>query len=512
MEGLELDKLVERELRRGMRSTVIKTNFKPLEIARAAFPWTWASYQKDILVTLLSSSWNRMVILAPPRHRKTSCVALWAALELGKNPHQRIMVASHTRDYSALLLNQIEEIMKTPIYRRTFGDILPSQCYAGQSDQGASLTSSVARWTTYERHLPNRPVHIKDPSLLALSPESGTPGFGADIIICDDLVSQANSSSETKRRNLEHWFRASLLKRLEPNGRCVVVGARFYKDDLYGVLLKEGWTAKVYRASPDAPLWPEVWPAESLRQKQLEDPIFYPAQYLQDPQEVGSGEFDPSWFQFYTQPPPVTEMSIFGGIDPAITEGTGSSVAYAVVGRTASGQILLLDLAQESLRGSQLLNIVNLIQDAWAPVAIAFESNGPQQTILEMLQADPNLRPGTNLIGVPSLVSKYLRLTSIAAYARSGKILLPATFSHNGELIPAEISSTLLEAWARFPGGKQDILDAFEKATTMALQGPLPAMSTTSIRQNPRRGRSAMGKSFPRVFDHVKPNVLSPAD
>lgn len=494
-----LDSMIERQLLRGLRVAAGRKSFDPLEIAQTVFPWEWAPYQKEMLMLLLSDAWRRLVILAPPRHRKTSCVALWIALEIGRNPHLRVLVASHTRDYSALLLSQVEEIMKTPIYRRTFGDLLPASCYEGRVS-GEQLQTS--RWTTYERHLPNRPVYIKDPTFLALSPDSGTPGFGADIIVCDDLVSQANSSSPTKRRHIEHWFKASLLKRLEPEGRCLVVGARFYKEDLYGVLLKEGWDHKIYRASPEQPLWPAVWPSEALEQKQREDPLFFPAQFLQDPQDVEGGELDPAWFQFYLSAPPVTEMAIFGGVDMAITESTGSNFAYAVVGRTASGQVLLLDVFTRRLPGHQVLQAINTMQAAWEPIAIAWESNGAQQTVMEMLMKNPELRPGTNLVGVPSLTSKYLRLTSIAGYARVGKILLPGRLNPAGELEPTEEAQMVLDAWSKFPGGNVDLLDAFEKAVSLALQGPPPAVGREIEGRKPKQPilRRPLEPAFGRVF------------
>jgi len=613
------------ELNRGLKARANPdVEFDPLELARIIFPWEWIKYQRELLHMLLSDSWTRLVVLAPPRHRKplwigtlvtlpdgrsklladiqpgdeivsgfgnirrvkavydqgllptieiitkrgsvysahdhpflttkgfkdainlrpgdfllstprrkpipviyvqpaglrpcrcldietdhtflansfivhnTSIVSLFAAISLGLDNTNRIMFASHTRDYSALLMNQVEEIMKTPAYRRIFGDILPKQLYASSNQTSRALTITNVRWTTYERHLPNRPPRIKDPTMLAISPDSGTPGFGASLILADDLVSQANSSSPTRRKHLEHWFKASLLKRLDPDGKILVVGARFYKHDLYGTLLDEGWEHIILTASPEKPLWPQKWPAALLEQKRQEDPVFFPAQYLQDPQDVEGAGLDPSWFSFYIEAP--ENMAIFAGVDPGITDSRGSKTAYVIVGRTVTGEVLLIDGASKFMRGGQLLQLINTIQERYKPVAIGFESNGPQQSIMELITNSQELQPGTNLVGVPSLTSKYLRMSSLAAYARSGRLKLPGSLTRRGEIEPDSIAKQFLSAWASFPSGDTDFLDAYDKAVQLALQGPPPAVAKPDPNRDRRIVKPFSGPAFTRVF------------
>lgn len=484
-----------------MRSSPI--NVDPLDIAQSAFDWPWVPYQKELLLKLLDPSWRRLLVCAPPRHRKTTIVALFIAISVGLDPATRIMVASHTRDYSALMMNQAEAIMRLPIYKRYFGDLLPKP-------------GDNVKWTTYERHLPNRPITIKDPTFLALSPGAATPGFGAEIIVADDLVTQGNSMSAVMRKHIERWLDGSLLKRLTPNGRVLCVGARFYKQDLYGTLKKRGtWEYMGYEASVANPLWPERWPSELLAEKELEDPVFFPAQYLQDPVELGAGALDPSWFRLYVQHPELSTMAIYAGLDPIIKE-RGSKWGQCVIGRDPTGNIYVLDAMSGRFKDTLQPQLIDEIYRKWQPHIFLWESSGTQESTMNFV--NDQLTTPAYLVAVPSLVSKYLRLSAIAGHVRQGKVLLPGTMSRDGNIEPTPIAEAIINAWGSFPGGDQDIIDSFEKCVSKALEGPPPAMGvqTEAERRKARQDLENEGITFetPRFIRVFRENyaALSPDD
>lgn len=437
------------------------------ELAHTLFPWTWAPFQNDLLDQLTESKWRRMILLAAPRHRKSTCVAIFVANEVGKNPNLRVMVASHTRDFAALLISQVVEIMKTPLFKRSYGNLIPG-------------TSDNSKWSAYEKHIPNRPVFLRDPTFLALSPESGTPGFGADLIIVDDLCTQANSSSPTMRAHLLHWFKGSLLKRLEPNGRILVIGARFYKEDIYGhVLSLKGWKHLIYPASPEAPLWPEIWPSEALALAEQDDPIFFPAQYLQDPIDISiSGFLNREWFNYYLELPP--NLIIYGGIDANVVKSARSSkFAKCVVGRDSRGSVYLLDAYSAHHSIQEQPDLIDAMYLTWHPQVVAWETDGTQEAQLVLMQKV--LKNPVNLVGRPSLISKPLKMASLAGHVRSGKVMLKGEISHQGTIGPAPGPSKIVyEAWGNFPAGDVDLLDAFQKACSLALEGP-PAAAGTQV-------------------------------
>jgi hypothetical protein len=474
--GGELDRGLDR-LRDGLGVRGEVDRVDPLELAQTLFPWEWTEYQREILLTLVRGEWRRMILLAPPRHRKTTIVAVFMAIHVGEDPTSRIMVASHTKDYSALLIDQVVGVMKTPLYKRSYGDLLPRP------------TDDV-RWALYEKYIPRRPVYVRDPTFKALSPDSGTPGYGATLIVCDDLISQANSQSPAMRAHVNHWFHGSLLKRLEPDGKCLVIGARFYKDDLYGdVLKKANWEKKIYTSTPEDPLWPERWGHADLKQQELDDPVFFPAQYLQEPVDIGgSGMLDKAWFHYWFEVPEV--MVIYAGVDPIIKDTRKSSkFSYVVVGRDIEGKIYILDAYSQYHNAEKQPELLDAMWRRWKPHVVSFESNGPQEAVMVLIEQQ--LKTPLNLVGRPSIVSKPLRLASIAGKVRTGKVLVHGRVGRDGTVEPESgiHSSEIVDAWATFPAGDVDLLDAFEKAVSIADEGPPPAFGSATeeeIRRNLR--------------------------
>lgn len=433
----------------------------------------------------------------------TTILTLYIAIEVGKDPNTRVMVASHTKDFAALLISSVIKIMESPIYKRAYGNLLPS-------------SKDGERWTTYEKHLPGRPTYIRDPTFICLSPDSGTPGYGADILLLDDIVTQANSSTPTLRKHISHWVHGSLLKRLEPDGKLIVNGNRFYVDDFYGEVLndpgKKKWRHLIYPTSPENPIWPDRWGKEELLEKKLEDPIFYPGQYELNPLDlISAGTFDANWFQFYTTLP---ELLIpYAGIDLPITAKYGTSkYAEIIVARDPHGVIYVLDGYSGYHNGSELPNLMDELYKNWKPVEIAWESNGPQQVTMHL--TEQLIKTDARFHGIPSEISKERRLASIAGKVRTGKVLVPGKVDEHGKIVPVGIGESLLIAWKKFPTGDLDLLDAFEKAVTLALGSPPPAASTAfkydphklSVQKKAMKQRNYLRKKrfgekqYPRVF------------
>jgi hypothetical protein len=107
----------------------------------------------------------------------------------------------------------------------------------------------------------------------------------------------------------------------------------------------------------------------------------------------------------------------------------------------------------------------------------------------------PELKTPLNLVGVPSLVSKYLRLTSIAGHVRVGNVLIPGRLTESGNIEAISFSKPMLKAWSLFPSGDQDLLDAFEKAISLAAKGPPPVSMAITAEDAKRKARSRLDRS-----------------
>ena len=75
---------------------------------------------------------------------------------------------------------------------------------------------------------------------LATSPTGTATGFGADIIIIDDLIKSAEEANNANvlEKHWE-WFTNTMLSRLETGGKIIINMTRWHSEDLAGKALRE---------------------------------------------------------------------------------------------------------------------------------------------------------------------------------------------------------------------------------------------------------------------------------
>jgi hypothetical protein len=157
----------------------------------------------------------RLIITVPPRESKSTTVAVMGTLwALSRNPEARIILASYAdelaREHSHAARALVAE----------YPDVLGFRLSADKTATG--------RWL----------VDGHGGGLLATGIMSGVTGFGADLLILDDVTKNAaEADSAAHRRRVLHEFRSTLLTRVHPGGSVVIIGTRWSEDDLIGTLL-----------------------------------------------------------------------------------------------------------------------------------------------------------------------------------------------------------------------------------------------------------------------------------
>lgn len=180
----------------------------PAELAARIVP----GYQITPAVSVISDELHRaiaepdrrLIITVPPRESKSTTVAvigtLWA---LSRNPDTRIILAS----YADSLAQEHSATARALAQEHT--DLLGFRL---SPDRAA-----VGRWK----------VDGRSGGLLAAGVLSGITGYGADLLLLDDVTKNAQEAdSPTYRRRVMHEFRATLLTRLHPGGSVVIIGTR----------------------------------------------------------------------------------------------------------------------------------------------------------------------------------------------------------------------------------------------------------------------------------------------
>ncbi|MHA6258344.1 phage terminase large subunit [Sporosarcina sp. CAU 1771] len=165
-----------------------------------------------------------LVVNVPPRHGKSRSAVLFAQWVLGKNQQEKIMTGSYNETLSTMFSKGVrngiteEKADETMVVYR---DIFPNVSIK-QGDAAMNLWSLEGGYNNY----------------LATSPTGTATGFGASLLIIDDLVK--NSLEAYNSLTLEKhwdWFTNTMLSRLEEGGKIILIMTRWANKDLAGMTL-----------------------------------------------------------------------------------------------------------------------------------------------------------------------------------------------------------------------------------------------------------------------------------
>jgi predicted phage terminase large subunit-like protein len=174
----------------------------------------------------LTNDVELLVINMPPRFGKSRTATLGVQWYLGKDPSLKIMTGSYneklSRTFSKQTRNSIQE-KKLANGRIVYSDIFPDT----QIKHG---DASVEMW---------RLENTQQTSYLAVSPSSSATGFGADIIIIDDIIkNKYEASNATILDGHYEWFTDTLYSRLEGKRKIMLIMTRWATKDLAGRVLE----------------------------------------------------------------------------------------------------------------------------------------------------------------------------------------------------------------------------------------------------------------------------------
>lgn len=174
-----------------------------------------------------------LIMNMPPRHGKSRTAQMAAKWILGKNPVEKIMTGSYNATLSSTFAknvrNDIQEV-KADENRVVYTDIFPN-VRIKRGDASMDMWSLEGGYNSY----------------LATSPSGTATGFGASILIIDDIIKNAEEAynENTKAKHWD-WFTNTMLSRLEEGGKIIIIMTRWASDDLAGRAIEHfGDKAKV---------------------------------------------------------------------------------------------------------------------------------------------------------------------------------------------------------------------------------------------------------------------------
>jgi predicted phage terminase large subunit-like protein len=397
------------------------------------------------LQRVIDGETKRLIILMPPRNLKSICasVALPAFL-LGRKPRHKIICVSYSADLANKHSRDCRAVMMASWYQSAFPltRIDPAK-------------SAETEFMTTRRGF-----------RLATSTGGTLTGRGGDILILDDPMKSDDANSETSRLHCQQWCSNTLFSRLDDkvNGTIILVMQRLHVDDLAGHFMQHGgWEilelpaiAEVEQVIPIGPglvhrravgdvLHPEREPRDALNRLKVDMGSYqFTAQYQQAPVPAGGNMIKWEWFNFFSDPPPLSNGSKI--VQSWDTAWTTSELANYSVGITAqidkTGTIWVLDLVRGRWEFPDLQREIIKAARCHHPKCILIEDHasgiGLQQTLK---------REGFPVIAIKPKGEKEVRMHTHTATLEAGKVFLRAGTPWLGDLRTEMLA---------FPHGKHD--------------------------------------------------------
>jgi predicted phage terminase large subunit-like protein len=393
---------------------------------------------------------KRSIILAPRDHGKSTMLSLAMPLWLiARDPNKLIINASNSQGQAEKFIRLITaHIERNETFREVFGNLKPQE---------------PEKWTDKEIVV-KRSIMSKDATLTAISTGSAALSFRADHIIADDVLDMDNVLTEGQRQKSKDWFFNILTNMLEPGGSLTAVGTAWHPEDLYQDLLhnpeyKAG--AKVYTAVQDwnkqEVLWPAKWPWEALMQRRAEiGSIAFERNFQNNPEVMLGHVFRLEWLQFYDPEKLPADLSVYMGVDPAISTAPGADYfAIAVIGVDSNKQVYVLDIYRAKLEFPEQPKAIITKAGIWKPLKIGIESNAYQKALAQHLKTTTMLP----IFQVKTNAPKEVRMAALSPHFENGRIRL------------RQDMHDFIQEYLAFPYGKNDDqLDALDIGMQCILQ------------------------------------------
>ncbi|WP_235775411.1 MULTISPECIES: phage terminase large subunit [Paenibacillus] len=166
-----------------------------------------------------------LIVNEPPRHGKSRTASMFAQWVLGKNRSEKVMTGSYNETLSTTFSKAVRDginTLKADKDRIVYSDIFPATRIK-RGDSAMNLWSLEGGYNNY----------------LATSPTGTATGFGATILMIDDLIKNAEEANNANTLEKQwEWFTNTMLSRLEEGGKIIIIMTRWATGDLAGRALE----------------------------------------------------------------------------------------------------------------------------------------------------------------------------------------------------------------------------------------------------------------------------------
>ena len=394
---------------------------------------------------------KRVIVNIAPRHGKSELISYLApAWFLGKHPHKKVIMASHTADLAVNFGRRVRNLVGMDTYKDVFPQV------ELQAD-----SKSASRWGTNFQG-----------EYFAIGVGGALAGRGADLFIIDDPHSEQDAKTGRPDVFLPawEWFQSGPLQRLMPGGAIIVVMTRWSKLDLTGQIVSQmnkedgvdQWEVVEFPAIKEdgEALWPEFWDVnELLAKKAALDIRYWNAQYMQNPVSEEGALIKREWWQIWDkEAPPQCEFTIMS-LDAAQEANNRSDYnALTTWGvffneQTNNYAIILLNAIKKRLEYPDLKALVLQEYKEWQPDSFMVEKKSSGSVLYQEMRR----------MGIP--VQEF---TPGKGQDKISRVNAVSSLFHGGVVFAPERrwAKDVIEECNDFPSGTNDDL---VDSTTLAL-------------------------------------------
>ncbi len=363
---------------------------------------------------------KRLLITMPPRSLKSifASVSL-PAYVLGQNPSARLICVSYADILAAKFSRDFRRVLDSTFYRTLFPGTVVSKDTEGileTTSGGARLSTSVGAAVT---------------------------GFGAGMIIIDDLINPTEAYSQPARDRAWRFYRETLYSRLDSkrDGVIVVVMQRLHHDDLAGHLLEGGeWD---HLNLPAIAMIDEVVPlgrgrthtrkidellhasregkAELDEARRNSGTAAFEAQYQQAPISDKGNMVQRDWIHFLDVMPPREGGRVIQSWDTALNGDARADYSVCTTWLEIGGKHYLLDVFRKQMDFPELLKTTVQLYDAVRPDGLLIEDQGSGTSLIQQLRNGH----GIHAIARRSKDDKATRLSTVLPMFEAGQVIVP---------------------------------------------------------------------------------------
>ena len=430
-----------------------------LEFVRHVWPsFIGGSHHKifaEKLERVAKGELKRLIVNMPPRHTKSEFASyLFPAWVMGRNPHTKIIQATHTAELAVGFGRKVKNLLDSEIYRDVFPEI-----------ELARDAKASGRWSTNEGG-----------EYYAVGVGGALAGRGANLCIIDDPVSEQDALSPTALDGIYEWYTSGPRQRLQPGGAIIIVMTRWSIRDLTAKVLQkqaEGgadqWEVVEFPAifpDTDNVLWPEFWSRDELEGVRASIPVSkWNAQYLQNPTAEEGAIIKREWWNVWEDDNPPACEYIIQSYDTAFTKSqradysaiTTWGIFYPDEGDEPA--IILLDAEKGRWEFPELKDAALRLYNDYDPDMVLIEQKASGTPLTHELRQ----------MGIPVSAftpgrgaDKFSRMNACAPVFESGMVWSPDT----------RWAEEVIEECAAFPNGEHDDLaDSMTQAILRFRQG-----------------------------------------